>query len=340
MYLPLISICIPTYNGQAFLSTCLDSAISQSYKNIEIIIVDDCSTDKTYDIAKDYAAKDSRIKVFKNEKNLGLVGNWNRCIELSAGEWIKFLFQDDYFSSDCIEVMVNSISENDKIITSTRQLVLDKSLDEATKNYSVNQTITFERLGIVTNVPVFITPEKISSFAVQNICMNFIGEPTVIMFKKEVVKEFGNFNPDLIQICDLEYFLRIATKYGVKYIPKPITYFRVHKGSTGASNISGKLFSMKYIDPIIMVNQLLFANFFTHFREALSLFQKIKLKAFFKARVHESCRDSLFSIPENMKKLEDAVQKYPKIATYRKETIVTRTMLQMIKLKRKWKHIN
>jgi glycosyltransferase involved in cell wall biosynthesis len=331
----LVSICIPIYNGQKFLETCLDSAIGQTYRNIEIIIVDDCSTDNTLDIVDKYVAKDSRVKLFRNEKNIGLVANWNRCIELSAGEWIKFLFQDDVLTSNCIEVMIKALAVNDKIIASGRRLILDKSLDEATKKYSINETLTFERLGIISNSPVYISPRKIASLAVKNISTNFIGEPTVIMFKKEVVEQLGTFNPDIVQICDLEYFLRIACNYGVKYIPQPLTYFRVHKGSASTSNISKRIFSMVKIDPIIMVRQLLYETFFNRFRKSLSLFQKIKLKLFFKIHVHEAYVNSLHSNHENRVKFEIIGEKYPEIAMFRKGSMIIRILLEMVKLKRR-----
>jgi glycosyltransferase involved in cell wall biosynthesis len=331
---PLVSICIPTYNGQNFFEICLDSAIGQTYKNIEIIIVDDGSSDKTYEIAKKYAANDSRIKLHCNEKNLGLVGNWNHCIELTSGAWIKFLFQDDYLALDCIEIMMSAISEMDMIVTSGRRLVLDESLDEATKQYSINETLTFGRLGVITNMPVFITPDQIAKFTVENIYTNFIGEPTVIMFKKEVVKELGAFNPDLIQICDLEYFLRIASNYGIKYIPQPLTYFRVHKGSASTSNYSAREFSMSNMDPIIMVNQLIFDSSFSRFRKTLSVSQKIKLKIFFKVRVYESYKNSLSSTSENKIKHEAMLKKYPEIAKLSHDNTIARLLLKIVKSRR------
>lgn len=330
----LVSICIPTYNGQKFLEICLDSAIGQTYKNIEIIIVDDGSSDITYEIAKKYAVNDSRIKLYRNEKNLGLVGNWNHCIELACGTWIKFLFQDDYLAPDCIEIMLNALSANDKIVTSGRRLVLDESLDEATKNYSLTQTLTFGKLGIVSSLPVYFTPEKIAKFTVENIYQNFIGEPTVIMFKKEVVNELGAFNPDLIQICDLEYFLRISCNYGIKYIPQPLTYFRVHKGSASTANYSSRVFSMVNIDPIIMADQLLHGVHFIHFRKTLSIFQKIKLNLFFKVRVYESYNNSLKSTPENMHKFETMEINYPQISKFKEGDILIGILLRIVKFKR------
>lgn len=332
---PLVSICIPTYNGQKFLEACLDSVVNQTYKNIEIIIVDDRSKDNTIEIIERYTAKDSRIKLYCNEINLGLVGNWNKCLEFATGEWIKFLFQDDFFTSDCIEIMVNSLSDSDEIVTSGRRLILDESLDAATKKYSINETLTFEKLGIISNEPVYITPQKIAKFIVDNIYINFIGEPTVIMFKKEVVKELGTFNPDLIQICDLEYFLRIACNYGIKYIPQPLTYFRVHKGSASTSNFSAREFLMMNSDPIIMVNQLLYAETFKSFRNALTIPQKIKLIFFFKVRVYESYQNSLKSTPENQRKHEVMEKKYPEIANRRHGTLIIWFLLKLVKLRRR-----
>lgn len=330
----MISICIPTYNGQKFLETCLDSAIKQTYHDIEIIVVDDGSTDNTPDIVAKYAAKDTRVKLFLNKKNIGLVSNWNRCIELSIGEWIKFLFQDDALAPNCIEVMINSISVNDKILTSGRRLILDESLDEATKIYSVNETLTFEQLGIISESPVYIPPQKITSFILKNVSMNFIGEPTVIMFKRDVVQEFGSFDPDLIQICDLEYFLRIACNYGVKYIPQPLTSFRVHKGSASASNVNERMFSMLYIDPIIMARQLLYGTFFKQFRQSLSFYQKTKLKLFFKLHVYEARVNSLDSTPGNIEKFQNTGRKYPEIGMVKNGTILIRILFGIIKLKR------
>ena len=92
---PPISVCVPTYNGMKYLRECLDSILVQSFENFEVIIVDDQSADGSVDLLSEYAAQDERIRVFRNPQNLGLVGNWNRCLDLASAEWIKFVFQDD-----------------------------------------------------------------------------------------------------------------------------------------------------------------------------------------------------------------------------------------------------
>ena len=75
---PLVSICIPTYNGSSYIEETLECVINQTYSNIEIIITDDSSTDDTALICKRYAKKDQRIKFYQNEINLGLIGNWKK----------------------------------------------------------------------------------------------------------------------------------------------------------------------------------------------------------------------------------------------------------------------
>jgi glycosyltransferase involved in cell wall biosynthesis len=333
---PLVSICIPTYNGSAFLAQCIESATKQTYSNIEILAIDDKSSDDTCLLIEKYAATDTRIKLIRNEQNLGLVGNWNKCIDIAKGEWIKFLFQDDYFDVNCIKVMVENISDTDRIVTSGRNMVFEDSLDEAAKKYSINETLTFPKLGIHAEKPIAITAKQVSDFAANNICMNFIGEPTVVMFRKDVAQEVGYVNPDMIQICDLEYFLRIATTYGIKYIPQPLTYFRAgaHKGSTSSANRSKKLFSLIHIDPIITTHQLLYAPLFKSFREAISAKQKNKLSLYFRTHVYEAQQAALKAGNEERDIFEQVSNKYPEIKNYRNGSFFTKIILFFIKLKR------
>jgi glycosyltransferase involved in cell wall biosynthesis len=330
----LVSVCIPTYNGLQYLKECIDSAIGQTYSNIEIVICDDCSTDGTWDLVNTYAAKDNRIKAFRNDKNLGLVGNWNKCIGLVKGEWIKFLFQDDYLDTDCIAEMVQGILEGDKLVTSGRRLIFDPGLDEKVKEYSLSQTLTFERLGINSSVPVNITAERISEFAVDNICMNFIGEPTVIMFRKDCVADVGYFNADISQLCDLEYFLRIASKYGLKYIPRQLTWFRVHRQSTSSSHMKNKLFMLNYLDPIIITHQLLFAPQYDDLRKAIAPRRKVKLTQYFRVRTYEAKKVAMLSNNEDILKFKAISGKYHQIESYANGSIITKIAYSLIKLKR------
>jgi glycosyltransferase involved in cell wall biosynthesis len=106
---PCISVIIPCYNVQSFLPQCLDSVLSQTFENFEIICIEDCSTDKTKDILCDYAKQHNRIRVFYNKKNMGQAISRNIGIKMSNAEYIYFLDSDDTISSDCLKILYDKI---------------------------------------------------------------------------------------------------------------------------------------------------------------------------------------------------------------------------------------
>ena len=98
-----ISVLIPVYNTEKYLKSCLDSVIKQSLKDIEIICVDDKSTDDTLKILKQYAAQDSRIKLVEQQKNGGLSNARNAGLEVACGAYIGFVDSDDYVDLEFYE---------------------------------------------------------------------------------------------------------------------------------------------------------------------------------------------------------------------------------------------
>jgi glycosyltransferase involved in cell wall biosynthesis len=330
---PFVSICIPVYNGEDHLQKCLDSAISQSFLNIEIIIVNDSSTDNSQSIINRYALKDKRIKVFINPTNLGLTGNWNKCIELSSGEWIKFLFQDDYLTNNCIERMLNDTLVNDSLLVCKRTFLLDENADEATKAYYGEKVVTFKKLG-VPDETTFLSSSIISRFACENICLNFIGEPTSYMFRKKLVNTIGLFNTHLSQLCDFEFALRIGSNYGITYIPEKLTFFRIHDLSTTSSNLSKKYFVLRHLEPIITVHQMLYDSKFLNFRSLISFPNKIKLKQFLSVRTYEAFINADGNA-EYLKLINKVSKQFPALKKLMKADFFTSVKLKLVFLKRK-----
>lgn len=107
----LVSIIIPVYNVEQYMDDCLTSAEKQTYKNLEIIVVDDCGTDKSIQIAKKHAAKDSRIKIIYQPHNMGQGAGRNRAIDNATGDYIIFLDADDTMPLDSVELLLNRIIE-------------------------------------------------------------------------------------------------------------------------------------------------------------------------------------------------------------------------------------
>ena len=112
---PLISVAMTTYNGEKYLSEQLDSIFNQTYKNIELIVCDDCSTDSTVEVLEKYAQKYPNMKVFENEHNLGFIKNFEKAISLCSGDYIALSDQDDIWYEDKLEILLSEIDNNNLI---------------------------------------------------------------------------------------------------------------------------------------------------------------------------------------------------------------------------------
>ena len=137
MYDPLLSIILPVYNGQQFLETTLESILSQSFKNYEIIAIDDGSTDKSIDILNQYSEKDWRIKVF-SQSNHGICATRNRGIHLAKSKYIMFCDHDDKYLPGYIERAIEIITNNnvDFAKFGCKELYIDK--DRITKEHVIS----------------------------------------------------------------------------------------------------------------------------------------------------------------------------------------------------------
>ena len=114
---PLVSIITPVYNGELYISECIDSVLRQTYTNFEYIIVNNCSTDRTLEIAKKYAKKDKRIRIHDNDDFVDVITNHNNAFKKisNKSQYCKVVSADDYIFEDCIEKMVALAEENPSV---------------------------------------------------------------------------------------------------------------------------------------------------------------------------------------------------------------------------------
>jgi glycosyltransferase involved in cell wall biosynthesis len=273
---PLVSICIPTYNGEKFITEAMDSAIKQTYRPLEIVVSDDVSKDATLEIIKLFQSKtDIPIHIFTHQP-AGIGANWNHCIKKSKGEYIKFLFQDDILESSCIEKMVEVAVKNKNIgmVYCKRDFLLDttdKKNSEWVKLYS-HLHLSWKKIFIIDRVANKGT-DLLKDENLFNFPENKIGEPTAVLLKKEVFDKVGYFSEVLKQTLDIEFWYRLMKKYDVVYIDEKLLSFRLHNNQATFINAKNELNETEIF--YYSIFQKLF--WYLHFKTQMKLFYKFNI---------------------------------------------------------------
>jgi glycosyltransferase involved in cell wall biosynthesis len=141
---PLVSIITPCYNSRQFLAQTIESVLVQTYQNWEMIIIDDCSTDDSYNITLKYAEKEIRIKVYRMEKNGGAALARNKSIELSKGDYLAFLDSDDLWFPEKLEKQLQFMIENDCDFSFTEYEHIDENNKLLGIKASVRKKLTYK----------------------------------------------------------------------------------------------------------------------------------------------------------------------------------------------------
>ena len=238
--LPLVSILIPTFNGEAFITEALQSALSQTYPNLEIIVSDDGSTDNTLNIVQQIQHNSKMTIGVFTHPNYGLVGNLNFCIKQARGKYIKFLFQDDLLKHNCVEMMVN-LAETDSnigLVFSPRHVNIVSGSEsnpscQAAYRGTKDLHLKWSNLQTIQSGKNLLSDPN---------CLkgtpNKIGEPTTVLIPKSVFKHLGEFDAELHQLLDVDYWFRILGHYHIGFINKPLSCLRIHSGQQTQKNIS------------------------------------------------------------------------------------------------------
>ena len=113
---PLVSIGMPVYNGERYIRQALDSLLAQDFENFELIISDNASTDRTQEICLEYAARDRRVRYYRNETNMGMIWNYNQVFELSSGEYFMWAAHDDYWEPCYLHSCLDAFDTSEAII--------------------------------------------------------------------------------------------------------------------------------------------------------------------------------------------------------------------------------
>ena len=244
--LPLVSILIPTYNQTKYLKQALDSALNQSYRNTEIIICDDSTTDDVQKLVEQYILKTNKIKYFNNGGPSGDWGkiNLEKCFQKSSGEYVNYLFHDDIFDSNKIDKMINYFLYDDtlSLITSYRKLINENNEDlndtlRTVRQYPYDIRLTGEEAG------------RKLLFSLNN----YIGEPTTAMFRRSsvnfTISEYDKYEMNCLD--DAALWLKLLRQGNMIYISEPLSKFRIHSSQNSNDGILAFWFSVEYFKLII-----------------------------------------------------------------------------------------
>ena len=226
---PTISVCIPTYNGAAFLADTLASVAAQTFRDFEVLIVDDQSSDETLAIAERFAAADSRARVIRNVERAGSsAANANRCVAHARGEWIKFLFQDDLMAPTCLAKMLDAGQRGPLVIAWHDYLFAPDVPDSVRQYYETLPTI---RESLPT---AYAKPDEVCAAVLRHFDINFIGPTSSSLVRRDCFERYGGFTPEIAMFPDLEFWMRVGSNEGMAIAREPLVTFRVHNRSISA----------------------------------------------------------------------------------------------------------
>jgi len=266
------TISIPTFQRVRTLRDALESAINQNFDDYHILVVDNNPerNDETESFMMTY--KDNhRISYYKNTENIGLYGNWNRCVELAKGEWVTLLHDDDFYFPEYL---------------STYDKYLNKYPQIQCLNCNYLQWIEKERKDEISNIERDKLPDNFGVCKLWKLILFFshVVGPVGVCYKRENVLELGGFNPDIYPSADYEFHIRYLMSYNIYKLNTCMVHYRI------GLNVYGK--------PETQDNTII-QNFFISRSFAKELFNK---------KVLLIIKD--YQLSENLKELKNKFSNY------------------------------
>lgn len=222
----LVSVVIPSFNGEKYIAETIESCLGQTHSNVEIIVVDDCSADNSVQIVKSFARRNSAVRIFQNEKNLGIAGNCNKGFRQSKGAYLIFIGQDDLLPEDHIEKILSEFDE-DTVLVHCNSMVIDsdgkkiriRNDDEIQINRTVNALYELSRKNFISSCGLII--------------------------KREFFEKIEGYDPLFRNFYERLTWIKMAKLGKVKYSTKSMAFHRKHD-----ANITNT-FNDKKVMPVI-----------------------------------------------------------------------------------------
>ncbi|WP_170266447.1 glycosyltransferase family 2 protein [Phaeocystidibacter luteus] len=225
--MPKVSVIIPNYNHARFLPKRIESVLLQSYTDIEVIILDDCSPDNSREIIEAYAAKDERIRLHFNEVNSGSTFvQWNRGVELARGEYIWIAESDDFASTDLLESLVPVLEKNEDVVLAYGQTVVVDESGDRIRSYQQDYDFLFKGKSDRWKSDFIVDGKsEASEFLIFH---NTIPNASAALIRKSSYLKTGGAEPKWKLNGDWMFYAKLLMNGKLAFVNSEVNFFRTH----------------------------------------------------------------------------------------------------------------
>lgn len=225
---PTVSVCIPTYNRAHYLPYTLETILNQTFVDFELVICDDCSTDNTAQVVASF--KDSRIRYMRNQRNLGIPGNLNRCVELAQGKYVAIYHDHDLYEPTILEESVDLLDRYPNM------------------GYVATGSKFIDQQGYCRICRPINFPACISRPGMAKVLFSSFASPVGAwsLVRRQCYELEGVYSPSAGFLSDVDLWIRLSAKYDVGFIAKPLVQLMVREESHPYAGIAWELVLLNY----------------------------------------------------------------------------------------------
>ncbi|WP_063718593.1 MULTISPECIES: glycosyltransferase [unclassified Pseudonocardia] len=219
--MPSVSVCIPVHNGEAYLAETIRSVLEQTWRDFELVVLENGSTDASWEIATSF--RDPRIRVERNRQVLPQGDNWNRAVELCRAPLVKLVCADDLLHPRCLELQVPPMRDDPSlsVVASRRHMIDEQS------------RVIVPRRGLGGGLVGLHSGSEVARRVIRN-GANPIGEPGNVLFRHEQFVTAGGWRPERRFIMDLDLWMRLLQYGDFLGVPETLAAFRIARGSVSS----------------------------------------------------------------------------------------------------------
>jgi glycosyltransferase involved in cell wall biosynthesis len=214
---PAVSVCIPAYEAETYVADCIASVLAQTCTDWELIVIDDCSSDATFEVAS--AAVGDRGVVVRNDTNLGPTGNWNAVVARATGRAIKVLCSDDLLRPSCLQHELDALDANPSVgFVGAKRDIID-----------ADGQVVLGRYGLAGMSG--LVPRRDAMRKMVRAANTPWGEPSIVLFRAEALRQAGPFRDTFGTLTDVDMYARVLADWDAFALDETVGAFRVSAAS-------------------------------------------------------------------------------------------------------------